>query len=80
MGYYKDTGSLRSMASAEAILKKRMPKFDGVWNGAVQDGRREKGKKRMGAFPGASRPVPRLQGTTQWRPPSQYLRFSLTGS
>lgn len=25
MGYYKDTGSLRSMASAEAILKKRMP-------------------------------------------------------
>ena len=22
----------------------------------------------------------RLQGTTQWRPPSQYLRFSLTGS
>lgn len=25
MGYYKDTGSLQSMASAEAILKKRMP-------------------------------------------------------
>lgn len=118
MGYYKDTGSLQSMASAEAILKKRMPEkvgilpvaellfvaesmwvgehdmkghfhpggsgknrnpdypnmetdiqkplltsppFDGVWNGAAQDGRREKGKKRMGAFPGASRPVPRLQ-------------------
>lgn len=37
------------------------PLFDGVWNGAAQDGRREKGKKRMGAFPGASRPVPRLQ-------------------
>lgn len=37
------------------------PPFDGVWNGAAQDGRREKGKKRMGAFPGASRPVPRLQ-------------------
>ena len=37
------------------------PPFDGVWNGAVLDERREKGKKRMGAFPGASRPVPRLQ-------------------
>ena len=30
MGYYKDTGSLRSMASAEAILKKRMPKDVGI--------------------------------------------------
>lgn len=30
MGYYKDTGSLRSMASAEAILKKRMPEKVGI--------------------------------------------------
>ena len=30
MGYYKDTGSLQSMASAEAILKKRMPKKVGI--------------------------------------------------
>ncbi len=30
MGYYKDTGSLQSMASAEAILKKRMPEKDGI--------------------------------------------------
>lgn len=29
MGYYKDTGSLQSMASAEAILKKRMPEKNG---------------------------------------------------
>lgn len=30
MGYYKDTGSLQSMASAEAILKKRMPEKVGI--------------------------------------------------
>ena len=30
MGYYKDTGGLQSMASAEAILKKRMPKDVGI--------------------------------------------------
>lgn len=30
MGYYKDTGSLWSMASAEAILKKRMPEKVGI--------------------------------------------------
>lgn len=30
MGYYKDTGSLRSMASAEAVLKRRMPKDIGI--------------------------------------------------
>lgn len=27
--YYKDTGSLRNMASAEAVLKRRMPKDHG---------------------------------------------------
>lgn len=30
MGYYIDTGSLQSMASAEAILKKRMPEKVGI--------------------------------------------------
>lgn len=30
MGYYKDTGSLRNMASAEAVLKRRMPKDIGI--------------------------------------------------
>ena len=30
MGYYKDTGSLQSMASAETILKKRMPEKVGI--------------------------------------------------
>lgn len=28
--YYKDTGSLRNMASAEAVLKRRMPKDIGI--------------------------------------------------
>lgn len=36
---------------------------EGAWIEPTEfgNGRREKGKKRMGAFPGASRPVPRLQ-------------------
>lgn len=36
MGYYKDTGSLQSMASAEAILKKRMPEKVGILPVAVK--------------------------------------------
>lgn len=37
MGYYKDTGSLWSMASAEAILKKRMPEKVGILPVAEHD-------------------------------------------
>lgn len=37
MGYYKDTGSLQSMASAEAILKKRMPEKVGILPVAERD-------------------------------------------
>lgn len=149
MGYYKDTGSLQSMASAEAILKKRMPEKVGIlpvaellfvaesmWVGEHDmkghfhpSFRFVKAKRynvkphvlieldgetladingRSKYYEGFSRcvdrkpeefarrlpmlrarterifsftmPTTRLQGTTQLRPPSQYLRFSLTGS
>lgn len=35
---------------------------------------------KNGTYFSFTMPTTRLQGTTQWRPPSQYLRFSLTGS